>query len=81
MTRNAGTTTAPLTKRQRACLDLLRAVKLDLGLNPPALGQLLGTSSQGAAATASSLVARGLVERYEAQGHVFYRATHQERED
>lgn len=80
MTRTTTTTRSRLSRQQRDCLDLLRAVRHGAGLNPPALGILLDTSPQGAAATASSLVVRGLVERYRSHGHVFYRATDEGRE-
>lgn len=52
--------TDKLTDQQRACLDVLSHA---VALKPSTLAAALGTSPEGAAKTASSLVRRGLASR------------------
>ena len=61
-----------LSKKQRAALDAIAAQPRD----PAALALLLDTSKEGAAATASSLVRRGLVRRERRAGRVSYWMAH-----
>jgi len=59
-----------LTKQQRACLAVLDNAIGPLSVTD--LAEAIGAPPEGAAATASSLVRRRLVERTRAGGHVFY---------
>lgn len=62
-----------LSPKQRKALECVRAMR-DHGVGPQGLARVLETSPQGAAATASSLVRRGLAQRIRVAGHVRYRA-------
>jgi len=59
-----------VTARQRAAIEALRAA--DVPLSPLALGVAIGTSSEGAARTASSLIRHGFVVRTRRNGGVAY---------
>lgn len=64
-----------LSAQQKACLATLQASgKRRQAFSPGMLATLLDTSKEGAAATASSLVRRGLAERAKDSGRVYYRA-------
>lgn len=52
-----------LTRRQLAALDVLRA-QAPAGVDVEHLATALGTTREGAAQTAASLVRRGLAERW-----------------
>lgn len=71
---SAATRSQRLTVQQSSCLALLAYAGAD-ALSPDALAFVLDTSSQGAAATASSLVRRGLASRVRVDKHVRYLAT------
>lgn len=60
-----------LTEKQRFALGVLR--QSGQRLTPNDLAIVLDTSPEGAAATASSLVRRGLVERVRIAGRVSYK--------
>lgn len=60
-----------LTKQQLAAVDALRQGPKA----PPELAVALDTTPEGAAATASSLVRKGLVARQRERGHVRYELT------
>lgn len=61
-----------LTSNQRACLASFQRTKTSL-VGPDTLATFIDTSREGAAATASSLVRRGYLERVRVRGHVYYR--------
>lgn len=63
----------PLSPQQRKALECIKTMR-DHGVGPRGLGRVLETSPEGAAATASSLVRRGLAQRIRVGGHVRYRA-------
>src|SRR6185437_7015597 len=64
-----GAVMSKMTKREHAVLDAL----MKYGAATPAeLGQRSGTSPEGAARTAASLVRKGLVNRYKPGGRVRY---------
>lgn len=67
-------TAARLTDKQTAALAVL-ASWAPFGATPGDLAEATATSNEGAAATASSLVRRGLAVRYHGAGHVAYRIT------
>jgi hypothetical protein len=62
-----------LTPRQRQVLDAIDNDTASMGeVSVERLALLLDTSTHGAAATASSLVRRGVLHRRTRGGHVFY---------
>jgi hypothetical protein len=62
-----------LTPRQRLILDAIDGDRASMGeVSVERLAELLQTSTHGAAASASSLVRRGVLHRRTRDGHVFY---------
>jgi hypothetical protein len=66
--------TAPrLTPQQRRAIDAIDGDRASMGeVSIARLADLLDTSRHGAAATAHSLVRRGMLERRRRDGHVVY---------
>lgn len=60
-----------LTRQQAVALAAINRLRV---VSPVELGELLQTAPEGAAATASSLVRRGLARRVREGGHVRYEA-------